>query len=286
MKKAVVIWVAVLSFLSVDRISAEVSLVSRLADAQLFQISSDSVRLANVLQQSLSAYDAARDYQAIFFKEEKDGTTMGPKEQIFLKFEKPFKIYMGWMNTHKQGLQVLYERGKHDGKLAIHKPGLLLGLAPVIFLDQNSPWVKEGSESYDIEDAGIGSFLYDFAEMCIKGAEEKKLAVKIDVSNGEEIFDVSFPGSKEEDKGHFSYRVVVRFDEASRLPVKMDLYDWNDQPTGYYAYENLKMNPGLDDPEFKKFANRNLYNLYVPKKSSEPLPKNTSRNNFASKKKA
>lgn len=285
MKKAVVLWVAVLSLLFVDKISAEVSLVSRLADAQLFQISNESVKLANVLQQSLNAYDATKDYQAIFFKEEKDGASMGPKEQIFLKFEKPFKIYMGWMNTHKQGLQVLYERGKHDGKLAIHKPGLLLGLAPVIFLDQNSPWVKEGSESYDIEDAGIGSFLFDFAEMCIKGAEEKKLAVKIDATNGKETYNVSFPGSKEGDKGYFSYRVVVQFDEASRLPVKMDLYDWDDQPTGYYAYENLKMNAGLDDPEFKKFADRSLYNLYVPKKSSEPLQKSTPRNNFASKKK-
>lgn len=285
MKKILTIFFILPVFFFTETISAEPSLAARLAEARLFQTSSEFTRLSDLLQRSMAAYEAARDYQAIFYKQEISGEKMGPKEQIFLKFEKPFKIYMGWMNTHKQGLQVLYERGRHDGKLAIHKPGLLLGLAPVIFLDQNSPWVKEGSESYDIEDAGIGSFLYDFAEMCARGAEEKKLSVKMDTSKGSEVFDVSFPGSKKEDKGFFSYRVVVQFDDDSHLPVKMDLYDWDNKPTGYYAYENLKVDSGLNDPEFKKFADRSLYNLFVPKSSAEPFQKSRPKNNFASRKK-
>ncbi len=243
-----------------------------------------SEQLSNVLRESLKSYEATRDYQAIFFKQERDGKTMGPKEQIFLKFEKPFKIYMGWMNTHKQGLQVLYERGKHDGKLAIHKPGLLLGLAPVIFLEQDSPWVREGSESYDIEDAGIGSFLLDFADMCTKGAEEKKLSVSLDNSSGSDVFDVSFPGTQKDDKDYFAYRVVVQFDAVSKLPIKMDLYDWDNKPTGFYAYENLKLNLGSDDAEFKKTADRHLVKLYFPPKTEEPAKRNKPRNNFSHKK--
>jgi hypothetical protein len=243
-----------------------------------------SDRLASLLQESLRSYEATRDYQAIFFKQEKDGQTMGPNEQIFLKFEKPFKIYMGWMNTDKKGLQVLYERGKHDGKLAIHKPGLLLGLAPVIFLPQDSPWVREGSESYDIEDAGIGSFLIDFADMCAKGAKEGRILVTLDSSSGSDVFDVSFPGTKSDDKDYFAYRVVVRFDTVSKLPIKMDLYDWDNEPTGFYAYENLKLDLGSEDAEFKKVADRHLYKLYFPPKTEEPVQRNKSRNNFASKK--
>lgn len=256
-------------------------LLSSPARAQAETTATD--RLASLLQESLASYDTIRDYQAAFFKQEKDGDILGPKEEIFLKFEKPFKIYMGWMNTHKKGLQVLYERGKHDGKLAIHKPGLLLGLAPVIFLDQNSPWVREGSESYDIEDAGIGSFLIDFADMCAMGASEKKLSVTIDSSSGSDAFDVSFPGTTKEDKGYFAYRVVVRFDATSKLPVKMDLYDWDNKPTGLYAYDDLRLNVGSDDAAFKKTADRHLYKLYFPPKAEVSVKKSIARSNFSPK---
>ncbi len=225
---------------------------------------SNRVRLGAVLEKSLKAYGTIQDYKAMFQKQEKSGDVLGPKETIFLKFEKPFKIFMGWTNLPKKGLQVLYERGKHDGKLAIHKPGLLLGLAPVIFLDPTSPWVREGSESYNIEDAGIGSFLNDFTQAVLKGARENKLQVIASQKlGGGETVDVIFSGSKPDD-GFFSHRAIVHFDQETALPDQMALFDWQNQPMGVYAYENLKLNVGSQDAEFKKFAQQKIYQLYWP----------------------
>src|SRR5262245_36033987 len=87
----------------------------------------ETAQLDGILTQSEQAYAQVNDYRAIFEKQEKSDTGLGERETIFLKFEKPFKIFMHWLDTHKKGLQVLYERGKRDGKLAIHQPGLLLG---------------------------------------------------------------------------------------------------------------------------------------------------------------
>jgi hypothetical protein len=237
--------------------------------------SPERLRLAAALEKGLKAYDAVRDYKAVFRKQEKSGDALGPQETIFFKFEKPFKIFMGWMNTHKKGLQVLYERGKHDGKLAIHKPGLLLGLAPVIFLEQSSPWVREGSASYNIEDAGIGTFLNDFAEAVLKAAREDKLKVELLDRPGDELY-VTFLDSKE-GSGYFAYRVSVYFDPATGLPVHMSLFDWNDQPMGVYSYEKLRLNVGAEDPEFKDLAERKLYRLFAP-----PV-RQVSSNNFSGK---
>jgi hypothetical protein len=217
-----------------------------------------SERLSALLFESQAAWQGVRGYSSMFYKQEREKGKMGPREKIFLKFDKPFKIYMLWLNTRKQGLQVLYERGKHDGKLAIHKPGLFF--APVIFLPQDSPWVKEGSEAYDIEDAGIGTFLEDFAAMAEHAAAEGKIETKVTESPEGAAVDVSFPGARK-DKIYFASRVEVLFDAVSKLPTKMKLYDFNGGLSGTYEYAELKLNPS-EDPEFKRLAHRAIYPLY------------------------
>ena len=258
-------------------VSSTGEILPKLAGIQQWTQDASSLKLAGLLSEGIGSYERLNDYRALFKKKELSGGALGEEEQIFFKFEKPFKLFMKWQNTGKKGLQVLYERGRHDGKLAIHQPGLLLGLAPVVFLDRSSPWVRQGSESYDIEDAGIGTFLYDMAEMVVKGASEGSLAVTFSSGQGGETADVRFPGTTEDAEGYFAYRVVTTFDEATRLPVKMTLYDWRENVTGIYAYEDLSVDVGAEDEPFRREAQRQLFKLYHPEKRS------TKRVNFASK---
>lgn len=223
-----------------------------------------------VLGQSLKAYESISDYRCLFMKTEESKGQLGPREEIFLKFEKPFKIFMGWLNTHKKGLQVAYERGRHDGKLVIHQPGLLFGLAQVIFLDQNSPWVSEGSESYDIEDAGIGTFLTDFARAVAQAKKDGNLKVTTDG----DVFETTFLNSTD-DEDYFAYRIKVRFDPVNFMPVWMELIGWDNQTTGIYEYNDLKLNVGAEDLELKKVANKHLLKVYLSKpQPSKPFTGN------------
>ncbi len=224
----------------------------------------EQARLAAALSKSLEVYASLKDYKAVFLKRELSGARLGDLEEIFLKFEKPFKIYMKWLNKPKKGLEVLYERGKHRGQLAVHVPGLLFGLKPVIFLDPNSPWVREGSESYDIEDAGIGSFLIDFTKAVLKASKAGQLKIKwvgSESSDGNAV-DVIFdaPGP---DSTFFAKRCVVFFENSTGLPTKMELFDWNLKAMGVYVYQDLKINAGNADPEFKKQINHHLYKAYL-----------------------
>ena len=245
----------------------EYELTTRLSEMNNLEARSPSTfRLAKTLEKALHFYHSVTDYKTKFFKTEKAKGILGPTEQIYLKFEKSFKIYMRWLNTEKEGVEVVYERGKNQGKLAVHKPGLLFGLAPVIFLDQDSPWIKEGSASYNIEDAGIGSFLFDFTGEVIKAAGENKLRVKyFGKTTGENVsgekVEVTFLDTKA-DSGYLAYRVRVFFDKNTNLPVKMELFDWQNEPMGIYAYKDLKVNVGPNDPEFKNQINRYLLKIY------------------------
>ncbi len=217
-----------------------------------------TVRLA----EGLRAYEGLNDYRAHFYKQERAEERLGPREKIFLKFEKPFTIYLGWLNTHKKGLQVLYARDRHDGKLAIHKPGLFLGLAPVVFLSQDSPWVREGSASYDIEDAGIGTFLFDLTRAVVRAARQRQLRVLPAGDPDGRNFDIRFEGFREDDPDYFAYRVRVNFDESSALPTRMILFDRRNRPTGIYSYEDLRLDVGRSDEEFRRQIDRHLYRVY------------------------
>ncbi len=223
----------------------------------------NSVRLAAILEQSLASYESVQDYETIFVKKEKGKDGMGPSERMFMKYEKPWKIYLGWLNTGKKGLQVVYERGRHDNKLAIHQPGIVSLLMPVVFLDQQSPWVREGSESYNIEDAGIGTFLLDFSKAVKASAAQNNLRVEFPESPSQkgQSVEVTFLNSTDDDI-FFAYRIRVLFDAKTQLPVFMELYDWDDKLTGTYSYEDLRVNVGSETAEFKRQAHRQLYKIY------------------------
>lgn len=217
--------------------------------------------------QARTSYAGVRDYVCFFEKEEADKGKLDGKENIYLKFEKPFKIFMHWQNAPKKGLQVMYERGRHDGKLVIHKPTPLLALVPVIFLDQNSPWVRSGSKSYNIEDAGLGTFLEDFEKETREAAAAGNLRVvsaETPASMQGNAYDIYFENTNSESHV-MAYHVHVVFDAKTGLPIYQELYDWNDQIKGRYYYKDLRLNVG-NESSFQKNIHHSLYKIYNSKK--------------------
>lgn len=228
-----------------------------------FAAPADAVRLTQAIREGSAAWQGVKDYEARFVKQETSEGKTGPEETIFLKYEKPFKIFLGWLNTHKKGLQVFYERGKHDGKLAIHQPGLAFGLVPIVFLEQSSPYVREGSASFDIEDAGIGTFLESLAEDVEAAEKQNRLEARVVKEDAAGLLaEVEFKDSKKEES-FMARRVEVFFDAASKLPTRMALFDEAGTLIGRYAYEELKLNAGPAGSVFQKQAHRKLFRLYT-----------------------
>ena len=63
----------------------------------------------------------------------------------------------------------------------------------------------------------------------------------------------------EKEKGYYCYRCVVSFDTHTGLPVKIQVYDWQDQLVEDYEYRDLEINPGLTDADFDR--NNSAYNF-------------------------
>ena len=65
------------------------------------------------------------DYRAIFHKQERVEGELLPEETILLKFQKPLKIYMKWIEEPLKGSEALFVQGKYDNKLIAHRGGIL-----------------------------------------------------------------------------------------------------------------------------------------------------------------
>ena len=40
-------------------------------------------------------------------------------------------------------------------------------------------------------------------------------------------------------KGYYGYRVIINLDEGKKVPIKIQICDWDDQLVESYGYENL-----------------------------------------------
>ncbi|MBI3988113.1 MAG: DUF1571 domain-containing protein [candidate division NC10 bacterium] len=211
----------------------------------------DLLELLTLLQHAESNYAKVFDYTAVLWRQERIGSTLRPEEIILLKFQKPFKVYMKWIDGSKAGREALYVEGTYQDKLLVHEPKGLPRFFTAV-LDPRSPWVFKESR-HPITDVGIGKLL----DLIILNAERGRQRGELRLIDHGTIEDGGrrtrriegiLPGDPK--AGYYCYRLIVHLDDETKLPVKVLVYDWDDQLVEAYAYTALRLNPGLTARDF------------------------------------
>ncbi len=195
-------------------------------------------------------YENVNDYTAVFIKQERVRGILHWEEKIIFKFKKPFNIYMGWREGPGEGREILYSRGKNDGKMIINPHGLIALIIPVINIEPDNPMVRSKSR-HTIKEAGIGmtiKFLIEQLELA-----EKQGDLKIEFI-GEETFkdrvcskiETVFP----EGKSYYAGRILIYIDKEYNLPSQTFVYDWKNKLLEKASYTELKINVGLGESDF------------------------------------
>ncbi len=213
-----------------------------------------------VIQQSVQAYEQLQSYQSLMQREYPGEDKKS--EDIWVRFEKPFVIFMGWKAGPKSGLQIVYARDHFEDKILARPKGFLFTFIPIVHMSKTDPRIGD-EEEHSIDTAGIGYMLNDFAEDFLKALPEDKLDV---VS----IKDVEI-------QGEAAQEITVVFDDPSRkypkvsvayskehgLPVETTYFTSTDQPYEIYRYLNLKPNSALNDEEFKTAIDHRLHDYLL-----------------------
>lgn len=209
------------------------------------------IRLEDWLRQAEDLLERTEDYTAIFHKQERVKGWLKTKETVYLRFKKPFKVHMKWIDGPGKGREVFYVEGWNKNRILVREPGALgtvtLNLNPL------GPLAMQGSR-HPITEAGLEHLIKLFVDNFRKGWMFGEL--EYGIGRGEMLYgrrtltiEARFP--KEPRNGYYCYRTIMNLDLEKKIPIRVQVFDWEDRLVGDYGYENIMLNAGLTDADFK-----------------------------------
>lgn len=212
--------------------------------------SQEKIDLEKWITEAESILERADNYTAIFHKQERINRKLNEEETIFIKFKKPFKIYMKWIKDPFNGREALYVTGWNENRIKFHEGGIL-GVVN-LNLDPTGSLGMKGNR-HPITHSGIEYLVKNIKKDLCKGIKAGEFKLK---EHGEEIIygrktkhvEGIFP--KDKSKGYYCYRIIMNLDIENKVPIKVKVFDWDDKLIECYGYEDLKLNAGLTFNDF------------------------------------
>jgi len=225
-------------------------LLNALAGAARTPTMSALEAFAQRLQRACQAYEKVNDYTATLHVQERFDDRLNPPARGLLKFRKPFSVYLKWESGPNAGVQVLYVRGAHEGRVLV-RPAGLLGLKTFRLVPTGSLAMR--GNRHPVTETGIGSMIQVLETNRRRAvAEGRAQVVCLPTSPDAEPpgvrFELTVTGR--ETPGYYCRRAVVTFDEKTGLLIAAQAYDWNNRLIEDYRFLDLRTNVGLTDRDF------------------------------------
>ena len=189
-------------------------------------------------------------YTAIFHKQERIKGRLKAEEVVFLKFGKPFKIYMKWVTDPGKGREVLYAEGWNRNQIKVRESWMRMGSS--LSIHPHGAIAMAGSR-HPITDSGLENLLSLLENEVGKGAlsgdiRYAELGEETVYGSKTRAMEYLFP--RERARGYYCHRAIINLDLEKRVPIRVRIYDWEGLLVEDYGYENLKLNAGLTDLDF------------------------------------
>ncbi len=206
--------------------------------------------LKSWLQQAETLIEKTESYIAIFHKQERIKDFLKTKETVFLRFKKPFKVHMKWIDGPGKGREIFYVEGWNKNRILVREPGawgtIILNLNPL------GPLAMQGSR-HPITEIGLENLIKLFGDNFRKGWASGELEYRLDKEEmlfGRKALTVEARFPKETRNGYYCYRALLSFDQEKKIPIRVQVFDFENRLFGDYGYENLILNAGLTDADF------------------------------------
>jgi hypothetical protein len=217
----------------------------------------EPIRLLNEARQ---AYAAIHDYTCVLIKKEKMSEQAPVENVMAMKVRtQPFAVNLKWMEPKSlAGQEAVYAVGKNDGKMRVRSAGVL-GAVGFVTLDLDDARAKQTSR-HSIAEAGIGNLLDRYAKGWEREREWKMTEVQVAEYeyNKRRCIRVEATHPNNPDRRFLFYRNVTYFDKETKLPIRVECYDWPRREGAapelveVYSYVNMKLDVGLTDDVFNK----------------------------------
>ena len=209
-------------------------------------------RFLSLLTRIELSYARINDYTATFRKQERVDGRLLPEETIFLKFQKPLKVYMKWIEDPSKGTEALYADGSNGNKLLVHRGGLL-GILTLSLDPRGSLALTKNR--HPITEVGLG-FLIDGLKRNIRAAllhgELEVIRLAEESFRGRSTMVVEAKFAPRAGRTYYASRMICHIDTELMLPIGAAFYDERDALFERYSYSDVKLNVGLTPLDFSR----------------------------------
>lgn len=202
------------------------------------------------IREAETALAQVENYRAIFHKQERVEGKLLEEETVLFKFKRPFRVYMKWIKGPYKGRELLYVEGWNNNRMMVRDSGMT-GMVTVS-LDPKGPLAMKGNR-HPVTDSGLDHLVKLLRDHMRKGVKAKELDLN---RGGEEILygrrtqRVEILSPRDKTKGYYCYRAILNLDIERKVPIKVRIYDWENNLIEDYGYEDLRFNVGLSEADF------------------------------------
>ena len=212
-----------------------------------------------LLERCLENYQACyRDYTCTFLKQERIRSRVSQEQVIHVKFmQEPYSVAMEWTpQTAQRGDRVIYVEGKYDGQMLVRPTGMLGNLLGTVKRAPDSPEAMQ-STLRPVNQFGFERSLQNLLTVYRKAAKlgdlrQESLGV-VNVSGRRAVALVRHLPAEQD---YPSCKTITYIDMEYLVPILIEAYDWEGNPTSSYAFTDVKFNIGLSEQDFLPQANQ------------------------------
>ena len=202
------------------------------------------------IRQAEAVLASTESYTAIFHKLEWFKGRYKEPEAVYLKFKKPFKVYMKWISEPGKGREILYVDGWNDNRIRVRECGVR-GLITLNLHPHGQ--LAMGGSRHPITEVGLGHLLKLFGDNLQRGLRSGQLEYrrgKEGTAYGRRIQPMELIFPRELRNGYYCYRSIISLDIEKKVPIRIQVFDWEDRLIEDYGYEDLMLSAQLTNADF------------------------------------
>jgi len=221
-------------------------LISLLLAFQQGTSASDTEEAISVLREAKHRTDSLEDYTLTLKKQERIDGALGPVNVVFVKWKRPFSIYLKFLEGNDKGREVIFVEGKYRDKMIVSPGGILGALTIKVAPDS---LIAKKNNRHNITEAGMSNTIGRILTIIEK--EQKEPSSDISVTFfGEKPLEKDMCIHIRIDKSSYAARTEVYLNSDTLYPHTIISYDEDGELLESYNYSDIKTNVGLDDSDF------------------------------------
>ena len=205
----------------------------------------DYVKVRSLLSNAKLRVDSLSDYTLTLTSQERVGGKLLPETTMFVKFKRPFSVYMKNLTGKQKDREIIYVKGQNNNRMIVSRVALLGGLSTKISPDNTL--VKRESR-HSITEAGLPNTVNRM--MAILDTEEGAACRPTVTYLGEDYCSSKKVIRARIENSTYAPKTEIALDASTLFPASITSYNADGSLLESYTYRDIKTNVGLTDADF------------------------------------